>query len=270
MNESILESYHEQGYAGPIRGIDRDHAIEIAAWINRELDAVSASYEDVADDKDRQKVLDHERLLTTRNRHLDYQPLADLLKEKRIMEPIFDIIGPAVSLWRTQFFDMNGRQGLGWHTDEYRAILDPIDEQLSAQIAFTPSSEKNCVWVLPGSHRLDDSEISERFDLEYAGGREGVVYGTSKFEERGRGPEPVRMVLDAGEFFIFHPLCLHRSSRHRSRLVRAVSAFGKESRRLAMAFRFASARTSVSEVAFTPTEPRRDSCVLVNDPRVAS
>ena len=115
----------------------------------------------------REKIYEHERLLKTRNRHLDHQTLANLLSEKRIMEPVFDIIEPSISLWRTQIFDMNGRQGLGWRTDEYRAILAPIDKQVSAQVAFFPSSEQNCVWVLAGSHRLNDSEISNRFNLDY-------------------------------------------------------------------------------------------------------
>jgi len=263
MLSSTLEFYNDYGYAGPFRGIERDQALAIADWVEGELDQLPKSkLGHLLRYKFRDLTYERDRLLKTRNRHLDYGGLSALLEEHRIMDPIYDILGESVALWRTQIFEMSGSAGLKWHTDEYRTLLDPIDQQVSAQIAFTPSSEENCVWVMPKSHEMTDTEILENYNLDYIeGSRDSPVYGTSRYNEKGDVPEPVKIVMDAGEFFIFHPRCLHRSS------VGGENTSGRK--RLAMAFRFASAQTKISDAAFAQTKPRQDKAVIVQDPRAS-
>ena len=253
---TLREAYLRDGFVGPLRLVSPEHAARLAAWIGSEMSAIPTRRPGLVP-----RLLgtgrdpDTEKRLKTRNRHLDSDLISGLVTAPEMLGPVHEILGDRVKLWRTQIFKMGGGTGFGWHTDEYRGILSPITDQLSTQIAFTPFGAENCVQLIPGSHLLSDDQILAEHGLTYLeGSREIPLFGSSRYRGEIDAAKVVSMILQPGEFYIFHPNCLHRSS-----------PTGNQSPgiRLAMACRIASASTTVKPDAFVQTRPRKDHEVLL-------
>ena len=262
MKSDDRDFYEEHGYLGPLRAVRPEAAEEIHRAFRRELEASHArlSIRRLMPGKLRRSL----ELMETRNRHLDWPLCAQLCQEKAIVDPLVALLGENLLLWRTQIFQMGGATGLDWHSDEYKTLLSPNDRHISAQIAISAATEANCVWVIPGSHRLSRDELLAHHGLEFViGSDEDTAFGTAHYRQVKGDPEMRSMLMEPGEVFIFHPETIHRSS------LAPEDAAGEK--RIGRALRATVPEVTVTDTAFKQIYFRRDRCVVLhgtNEPAI--
>jgi ectoine hydroxylase-related dioxygenase (phytanoyl-CoA dioxygenase family) len=160
-------------------------------------------------------------------------------------------------------------EGLTWHQDEYRTLLDCRDgsAQCSVQIHITPSTRFNCVAVVPGSHTWEPDEF-ERRGYEMMPGTDGGAYGGRMWH----APEDMVAVdvpMKAGQFYIFHPRLVHGSGTARQAVLpfwlRTASRLLDRRRvpRCSIALRIVTPDAQVLPAAFVES-PTRAACVLLS------
>ena len=145
-------------------------------------------------------------LKTGRNRHLDWKPIAALCRMGNLIKPLQELLGRDLLLWRTQIFYQGTERALPWHRDTYANLLEGSGPSLSLHVAISPARESNCVALIPGSHRDEDTSV---FGLQEEPG--AAAYGNTRFMSIGEPPAEKKMTLKRGEFFIFHPRLIHRT-----------------------------------------------------------
>lgn len=188
-----LERYEKLGFIGPIKAFNEAEMHEVAQLVLREH-------------KEQKGILS-----VKRNRHLDWDAARRLTIAPAIVDIATQILGPELILWRTNFFVGDTGKGIRWHQDEYRTLLSDPLHQISIHLGITEAQEDNCIMVIPGSHKMTFEELAEQ-GFSFIPGSEKGSYGTPGF---WRHPEyslnKIKMVLRAGEFFVFHPRLLHAS-----------------------------------------------------------
>jgi ectoine hydroxylase-related dioxygenase (phytanoyl-CoA dioxygenase family) len=204
-----------------------------------------------------------------RNRHLDVPAVARLCQNPHVISRVRAILGPDLLLWRSNIFAISTHgEGLTWHQDEYRTLLDCADgsEQCSVQINLTDSTRFNCVSVVPGSHVWEPEDF-ERRGYRMMPGSDGGAYGGRMWF----GPDdmdPVDVPMKAGQYYIFHPRLVHGSGAARQavlpRWLRAASALvnRREALRCSIALRVVTPDARVLPAAFVES-PTRAACVLL-------
>jgi hypothetical protein len=88
--------------------------------------------------------------------HLLLRWVAELVRDPRLLDPVEDLLGPALLILRSVFFvkPPGDRGYVAWHQDVAYWDLSSADRVVSAWIAVTDSTADNgCVRVVPGSHR---------------------------------------------------------------------------------------------------------------------
>jgi non-haem Fe2+, alpha-ketoglutarate-dependent halogenase len=91
-----------------------------------------------------------------RKPHLLLTWLNDLIRDRRILDPVSDILGPDILCWGSGFFikDPLDPVRVTWHQDAtYWGLSKP--DIVTAWVALTPSTRENgCMRVIPGTHRF--------------------------------------------------------------------------------------------------------------------
>ena len=189
-----IGTYRERGYIGPVRAF--------------EADRIGALWDRIATIPIRGGSAPE-----ARNRHLDHPCVAEACRSDRIGAVVRAVLGPNVLLWRTNLFAMGRSQPMGirWHQDSYRTLLSPAAAgwHCSVQLAFTPASDRNCLQVIPGSHRWSDADLRASGYAEVPGCA-GSPNGTPNWGLPD-GVKTAAIRLAPGEFCVFHPLLLHAS-----------------------------------------------------------
>ncbi|WP_162040051.1 phytanoyl-CoA dioxygenase family protein [Gloeothece citriformis] len=261
----ISNNWEENGFIGPIKALTEKEILPIT---NEVRNIISNS-------KD---------FLQLRNKHLYSKLIQELCLNEIIINAVKDLMGSNLILWRTQIFKVNKNQGFGWHQDQYRTLLSEPTKHISLQIALTKSTEDNCVFFIPGSHKMNSSELNEAgLYLE-----ENCQLNIPQYYRSFKSSiKPVKMILEPGEFFIFHPSTLHASFDRRKEHCKApktvnqgsflpvgrlwnrtVGVFNslnfQSSPRLGVAMRITVPEVKVLPTAFEKTLPRIDKCVLLH------
>lgn len=160
--------------------------------------------------------------------HLLVPWLWELIGEKRILDPVQDLLGPDLLCWEASFFSKgpSDKAFVTWHQDAtYWGLTENIG--VTAWLAFTPSTRANgCMRVIPGSHlrALKHVETSDRNNMLPA--REQV--GEAVDERRA-----VDVELQPGQMSLHHPMLVHGSEPNTS-----------GERRVGLAIRYISARVA--------------------------
>jgi hypothetical protein len=213
--------------------------------------------------------------LWERDRHLDVPAIARLCRNETVVSCVRAVLGPDLLLWRSQLWRFEGRaEGLGWHRDEYRALLGSrVGAHCSAQISLAGSTKANCVTILPRSHAWDEAELRARGYTSGPGVEFSPEWGIP------RDAEVLDLPMRAGEFFVFHPRLLHASVWARSLRVGASRPWvarlarwstkatarlsGERSVRWSLTLRIATPDTTIPDSAFSQS-PSGAAAVLLS------
>jgi len=142
VEDDVVTSFAEFGYAGPLPGIDQ---------------SVTARFEES---------FRRGEIPGSLNPHLDSPVAAAICRSSALITTCQSLLGPNISIWRTAIF--SGVPNLPLHRDTYRKVLthaNPDEHQISVQVAVSAAPAENCAVVIPGSHLLDYSELRSRFGL---------------------------------------------------------------------------------------------------------
>jgi non-heme Fe2+,alpha-ketoglutarate-dependent halogenase len=215
LSEEQVRSFHENGFLGPFTLCPPHEMAELREEIMRDLERPSAIY----------------GFPTGRDRHLDCESVHRLARRPALTEPLAQLLGPDLLLWRSQVFTKPpGAPAVTWHQAStyilehiFRPALYPPDLnalfQLGAWLAFDDVDLVNgCLQFVPGSHR--------RIHTIRLGGN-GGQFGAASFElEYPIDPEKVvSMEMKAGQFVIFTEQTVHGSPPNRSPRPRRGMAF---------------------------------------------
>ncbi len=164
--------------------------------------------------------------------HLLFPWLADLVRNKCIVDAIEDLFGPNLLCWTTNFFikEASNPAFVSWHQDStYWGLSRP--DVVTAWVALTPSNRANgAMTFIPGTHMSDQLEHRDTFaknNLLTRGQEVAVDVDESK---------AVTIELQPGEI-----------SLHHVRLVHGSPANPSNDRRIGFAIRYIP--TSVSQIA---------------------
>jgi non-heme Fe2+,alpha-ketoglutarate-dependent halogenase len=211
---ATIEEFERDGFVGPFATYAPDEAEQKLRPIREEVSRLPR----VLPKGPRKKTW----LPYVRNRHFDLPAVSELCLHPAIVAQLSSLLGPDLVLWRSNLFVQGSNVGFGldWHQDEYRTLLAEPRTNLSVHVAITAATEDNCVVVLPGSHRLTRDEIREQYGLRFREGSDGGAYGAPAFEatpeiQQALASRVTRMVLEPGEFFVFHDALLHGSNLSR-------------------------------------------------------
>lgn len=210
---SRKDEYAKRGLLGPIRAISNAQAKGFAIVVANELSPLSRRPRGRIMSKLFGKQRGAEKILASRiNRHFDWEPLRQLALNSIILDSVEMVLGEDVVLWRSNIFYQHASLGdsLRWHRDIYPKILRDPNKQVSVQIALTPTRADNCMEVLPCSHTLTNDVLKEHFRLTTRKVTERA--GNTNYHSSGEVPGVEQTVMAPGEFVLFHPKLLHRSS----------------------------------------------------------
>jgi len=183
-----IQTFHEQGYLGPLTAIDPE-----------EMSAITQHFAEIL----KQDRLPGNGEGPQHNRYLDDVQVFRIASHPAIVDRVASLIGDAL-LWRSTFFCKNsGGCEIPWHQDYAYWPIEPA-VVVSAWLACDPVDRENsCVNLLPGTHRkllehepVDDKSISFRQKAKL----EGVDL-----------QDAVPMEMKAGQFFLFTERMLHQS-----------------------------------------------------------
>jgi non-heme Fe2+,alpha-ketoglutarate-dependent halogenase len=216
LTETQIEQFRRNGCVFPIRVMSEAEAFAIRSKLE---DHEARSGGPLAGD------LRHKT-------HLLFPWLADLVRNKCIVDAIEDLYGPNLLCWTTNFFikEANNPAFVSWHQDStYWGLSRP--DVVTAWVALTTSNHANgAMTFIPGTHLSDQLEHRDTFaknNLLTRGQEVAVDVDNSK---------AVTSELRPGEI-----------SLHHVRLVHGSPANPSNDRRIGFAIRYIP--TSVSQIA---------------------
>jgi len=188
-------SFHYNGFLYPLPGLAPAEIAACLAGLSRLEGELGCPVAD-ADIKWRSHAYAHSPRFT------------DLVRHKRILDAVEDVIGPNILVWTSTFFIKEPRSETfaAWHQDGAYFGLEPR-EQVCAWVALTEASEQaGCMEMLSGrgaARLLRHSPMGLRHSINRAG--QTIV---EDFDQSN----PVAMALKAGEFSLHHEFAIHRSA----------------------------------------------------------
>ena len=136
-----------------------------------------------------------------------------LVRERRILDVVEDLIGPDILVYTATFFikEEESPTFAAWHQDATYFGLDP-HEHVTAWVALSEASAAAGCMEVVSSHgaprQLRHSALGLKDSIN--GGGQAIV--EPFFEGSG-----AMMALEAGQFSLHHTLCCHRSAPNRAR-----------------------------------------------------
>ncbi len=190
LSEGLVQQYRDAGYLTPIRVLSTAEATPLRA----KLEAFEAGAGPLAG-KLRQKS------------HLLFTWLNDLVRNKRILDAVEDIVGPDILCWGTSFFikEAHNPAYVSWHQDSTYWGLDPADI-VTAWVALSDSTTENgAMRVVPGSHTMAQVPHRDTFrpDNLLSRGQEVMVDVNDTNADT--------LTLAAGEMSLHHVRLIHGS-----------------------------------------------------------
>jgi hypothetical protein len=164
--------------------------------------------------------------------HLLFTWLADLVRNRNIVDAIEDLYGPNLFCWTTNFFikEANNPAFVSWHQDSTYWGLDKPDV-VTAWIALTPSNKANgAMGFVPGTHTSDQIPHRDTF------ARNNLLTRGQEVAVDVDETKAVTIELQPGEMSLHHVRLVHGSPPNPS-----------DDRRIGFAIRYIP--TSVAQVA---------------------
>src|SRR5580658_2766399 len=166
-----LERFQRDGYIGPFDLYDpAEMEAQLRALRPKLLNTKNAIYSSA-------KAISGVTNLSSYDRHIDIDFLAQHNTRPEIVDRVASILGPDVLCWRSEFFPKYpGDEGTDWHqADNFSNVAGPKDPQIvwpqDAEVggtitvwaAFTEATEENgCLQFIPGSHgtmKYDETKV---------------------------------------------------------------------------------------------------------------
>lgn len=195
LDQSEVERFDRDGIVFPLRIFEPD---EVAVWLAG-LERIEAQRAG--------------RLPPSSNAkpHLLIPFLWDIVRDRRVVDPVEDLLGPDILCWGTSFIIKNANDAryVAWHQDAtYWGLSAP--KAITVWVAFTPSVPENgCVRVVPGTHREPLPHGNSGDPKNLLGRREMALADIDE-------AKAVDVVLAPGEASVHSALILHGSSPNAS------------------------------------------------------
>ena len=189
-SEQIVR-FERDGYVHPIKVLEPDEAADL----RRHLEAQEAKQGGRLDPAQRSKS------------HLLFKWLDDLIRDRRILDPVEQLIGPDILCWNTIFWikDVGSESFVSWHQDTRYWGLSS-DQVVTAWLALSPASiESGCMRVMPGSHKGDVLPHEDRYD------QANMLTRGQEITEGVDDSRAVYMPLQVGEMSIHNYRLAHAS-----------------------------------------------------------
>jgi non-heme Fe2+,alpha-ketoglutarate-dependent halogenase len=236
LSSEELRCFHRDGYIGPFDLYDpAEMEKQLRALRPKLLNTKNAIYKSA-------KAVSGVTNLSSYDRHIDVEFLAQHITRPEIVDRVASILGPDVLCWRSEFFPKYpGDEGTDWHQadnfsnvagSKHPQIVWPEDAEFGGTItvwtAFTDASiEMGCLQFIPGSHKTmnyDESKVMT-YDADKINSvtKAGVKRGFFGYDYRQLqkdldwSPDESRAVslaMRQGQFVIFWSTLMHASHPH--------------------------------------------------------
>jgi ectoine hydroxylase-related dioxygenase (phytanoyl-CoA dioxygenase family) len=196
LSSDAVAQYRRDGYHFPIPVIGADGAADLRA----RLEAVEAAQGGAMEPAQRNKS------------HLLFKWLDDLMRDRRVLDPIEDLIGPDILCWNTILWikEAHAPAFVSWHQDiRYWGLAG--GEVVTAWLALSPATpESGCMRVLPGSHQGPLMAHEDRY------GEANMLTRGQEISDAIDEADTVLMPLAPGEMSVHDVRLAHASSDNRS------------------------------------------------------
>ena len=233
LSSGELQRFHRDGYIGPFDLYDQaDMEKQLRALRPKLLNTKNSIYSST-------KAMSGVTNLSSYDRHIDIDFLAQHITRPEIVDRVASILGPDVLCWRSEFFPKYpGDEGTDWHQADnfsnvagakHPQIVWPEDAEFGGTItvwtAFTEASiEMGALQFIPGSHKTmnyDESKVMT-YDADKINSltKAGVKRGFFGYDYRQLQKDPnwnpdesqaVSQVMRQGQFVIFWSTLMHAS-----------------------------------------------------------
>ena len=207
LTQDAVEQFHNDGYVSPVDIMPESEAAELRG----RLEAFEATQGGKLDSIQRNKS------------HLLFKWLDDLIRDRRVLDPIEDLIGGDILCWNTLFWVKEPQTPafVSWHQDVTYWGLDGGDV-ITAWLALSPATiESGCMRVLPGTHLGEVLPHEDRYDA-------------ANMLTRG---QEISIPIDESKG-VFMPLKAGQMSMHNIRLAHASTANQTDDRRIGVSMHF--------------------------------
>lgn len=197
LTETQIAKYRRENYLSPLQGITS----EKAEYYRRCLDAYEAEH---GGHPLTPKML--------RKTHVLLPWVADMVRERRILDAVEDVIGPDILIFNSTYFIKEAHSDMitAWHQDSTHFGLRP-HEHVSAWLALSvASSESGCMEVVSGSSAL--GQLRHRPQAL----KNSINAGSQAIVEEFDAEPIVPLALAPGQFSLHHTRVVHRSEPNRS------------------------------------------------------
>jgi non-haem Fe2+, alpha-ketoglutarate-dependent halogenase len=195
LSQEQVDSYRYNGFLFPVPALTPDEVATCLAGLQR-LELALGSPVAEADVKWRSHAYAHSPWFNT------------LIRHKRILDAIEDVIGPNILVWTSTFFikEPHSPTFAAWHQDGTYFGLEP-KEQVCAWVALTDASEQaGCM------EQLSSRGAPRQYNHAALGLANSINRAGQTIMEAFDQSNPVAMALRAGEFSLHHELAVHRSA----------------------------------------------------------
>ena len=195
LSQEQVDSYRYSGFLFPVPALTPDEVATCLAGLQR-LELALGSPVAEADVKWRSHAYAHSPWFNT------------LIRHKRILDAIEDVIGPNILVWTSTFFikEPHSPTFAAWHQDGTYFGLEP-KEQVCAWVALTDASEQaGCM------EQLSSRGAPRQYNHAALGLANSINRAGQTIMEAFDQSNPVAMALRAGEFSLHHELAVHRSA----------------------------------------------------------
>jgi hypothetical protein len=195
LSQEQVDSYRYNGFLFPVPALTPDEVATCLAGLQRFEQELGSPVAE-ADVKWRSHAYAHSPWFNT------------LIRHKRILDAIEDVIGPNILVWTSTFFikEPHSPTFAAWHQDGTYFGLEP-KEQVCAWVALTDASEQaGCM------EQLSSRGAPRQYNHAALGLANSINRAGQTIMEAFDQSNPVAMALRAGEFSLHHELAVHRSA----------------------------------------------------------
>ena len=140
--------------------------------------------------------------------HLLFTWADELIRNKKILDAVEEIIGPNILCWVTNFFikEPKTEDFVSWHQDATYWGLEPPDKIITAWVALSDVPiESGAMKFLSGSHKIGQATHEDTFH------KNNLLSRGQEIKIDVNEDEATDVILKAGEFSLHHVLLAHGS-----------------------------------------------------------
>jgi hypothetical protein len=145
--------------------------------------------------------------------HLVYTWAQELIRHRRILDAVEDLIGPDILAWESVFFikEAKTEDYISWHQDITYWGLEAEGDVVTAWVALSPSTvESGCMRVVPGTHLREVVPHSDTF------GEHNMLSRGQEIAVEVDEAQAVDLMLEPGQMSLHHVKIFHGSHQNRA------------------------------------------------------